>query len=205
MLLPLTGWGMGPRDGHVRATARPNRRRRSSTIVWKICVYPAMQNHRSIYDPGMNNCVPLYTQTHTMNTISFLFRNNSLPPPPFISYNAKYKPLSLFPFILDPFFFSSRCHPDPPSTIPSFSPLCPIMDFSCDVRRKYLLLECIDCFNSWEQRAKERGEIGDWRHRRVRTKSISLIRRASVMHRQIYTHIHVQAHTHISGFLCPLI
>lgn len=65
------------------------------------------------------------------------------------------------------------------------------MDFSCDVRKKYLLLECIDCFNGRAQGAKrerERRERGDRRHRRVRAESISLIRRASVMHRQKYTH-----------------
>lgn len=48
----------------------------------------------------------------------------------------------------------------PSATLLSFSPLCPIMDFSCDVRKNYLLLECIDCFNGGEQRAQRAKKRG---------------------------------------------
>lgn len=160
VLLPLIGWGMGAYviDHRTRKQMKDRRCWRRGIIVWKICVYSAMQNHRSIYNSGLyNHETHLCTQTHKMNMISFLFRNNPLPPPPpCITYNAKYKPLSLFPLILDAFY--SPC--PRLAAIPSFSPLCPIMDFSCDVRKKYLLLECIDCFNGREQRAKREEKEG---------------------------------------------
>ena len=73
------------------------------------------------------------------------------------SHDAKHpaQPLSLSPLILDPLFFPvpfPRCNPL------QFSPLGPIMDFSCDIRKKNLLLECIDYFNGREQRAKRGGK-----------------------------------------------
>lgn len=191
---------------------KDRRHRRRSIIVWKICVYSAMQNHRSIYNSGMyNHETRLCTQTHKMNEISF----------PFFAA-AHCLVLHLYLTMQDTNLFHSfhlslilYFSLPPLAAPPSFSPLCPIMDFSCDVRTKYLLLECIDCFNGREQGAKGRGEREDWRHRRVRTESISLIRRASVMHKQkihTYTHTHVHtrvvhahAHTRMSDFLCPLI
>lgn len=104
---------------------------------------------------------------HTQFT-RFNFLLAALRPPSFMSPDAKYKPLSLSTY---PWSFISPCSPSPAATLPSFSPLCPIMDFSCDARKKYLLPECIDRFNGRAQRAKrEERERGDWRCRRVRTR-----------------------------------
>lgn len=136
---------------------KDRRLRRRSIIVRKICPHSSMQNHRSIYNSSMYNHE---AHKHTKQ-ISFPFRSSPPPPPPppFISHDAKYKPLSLFPLILDPLFLPVPLLP-PYATLPSFSPLCPIMDFSCDVRKEYLLPECIDCFNGREQRAKREEKEG---------------------------------------------
>lgn len=74
------------------------------------------------------------------------------------------------------------------------------MDFSCDVRKKYLLLECIDCFNGREQRAEEKEGTGDIEEC---AESITLIRRAPVMHRQIYAHTytHIHALIYLASFV----
>lgn len=98
----------------------------------------------------------------------------------------KYEPL--FPLSTYPWSFYCPPLPFPLPTMASSSPLLPIMDFSCDVRKRYLLLECIDCFNGREQRAKKEEKEGTGGQRRERPESISLIRALDM-------HGHTQAHT----------
>lgn len=107
-----------------------------------MCLYSAMQNHRA------HACIIL---THKQRLYFISAAAHCLR----LSLMMQNKPLSLALLILDPLFL-----PAPSATLLSLSPLCPIMDFSRDVRKKYLLLECIDCFNGREQRARREKKWG---------------------------------------------
>lgn len=94
----------------------------------------------------------------------------------------------------------------------SSSPLQPlprpaaVMDFSCDVGKRYLLWERIDCVNGREQRAKREEKEGNQGgpKKRAPRESISLIRRrfsARMQYAAGHKHEHVHALT--SGFFGP--
>lgn len=75
------------------------------------------------------------------------------------------------------------------------------MDFSCDVRKKYLLLECIDCFNGREQRAQRQKE-GTEDIEECTRESISLIR--SLSGAQAHTQRAACLHALVSDVFCLL-